>query len=389
VRVVSEEQALSARRKWWRRGLALTFALLFILVGIALLVGWTAFGKRATGARLERMRQSPAFRGGRFHNPQPLVNDWLRSLGAMFDGRRGASPEAPIPTEKPNFSPTSDLRVTWFGHSSVLVEIDGWRVLTDPMWGERVGPLPWIGPRRWFAPPLPLAELPPLDAVVISHDHYDHLDYPTVLALRDRGARFFVPLGVGAHLAYWGVPEGRIVELDWWQSAKVGELEITCTPSRHASGRTLVDDDSKLWSGWALKGPRHRVYYSGDTGLFPGMAEIGARLGPFDLTMIEIGQYHAAWPDWHIGPEQAVEAHQLVGGRVMLPVHWALFELAPHTWTEPIERVAIAAETRRVQLITPRPGQSVEPASARFERWWPKLPFQTAAEAPIVSTQRN
>jgi L-ascorbate metabolism protein UlaG (beta-lactamase superfamily) len=283
--------------------------------------------------------------------------------------------------------PPGGLRLTWFGHSSVLIEIDGHRVLTDPIWSDRASPLTWLGPKRWYPPALPLAELPRLDAILISHDHYDHLDYRTIVALKDRDTTFIVPLGVGAHLAYWGVPEARIVELDWWESRKVGALEVHATPARHASGRALWDQDATLWAGYALVGPGHRVYYSGDTGLFPAMKDIGERFGPFDLTMIETGQYHRTWPDWHIGPEQAVAAHRIVRGRAMLPVHWALLRLAYHGWTEPIERVLSAAGATGATVITPEPGQSFVPASPPLGRWWPKLRWVTGAEDPIVSTQ--
>ncbi len=199
---------------------------------------------------------------------------------------------------------------------------------------------------------------------------------------------FIVPLGVAAHLLAWGIPKERIVELDWWADTHVGDLDIVCSPARHASGRTVWDKDATLWSGWALIGPRHRAYYSGDTGLFPAMKEIGAKLGPFDVTLIEVGQYNAAWPDWHIGPEQAVTASQWLQGRVLIPVHWGLFTLAGHTWTEPIERVVAAGQAQGTTVLTPRPGQSVEPeAPVGIERWWPTLPFKTGAEDPIHSTQ--
>jgi L-ascorbate metabolism protein UlaG (beta-lactamase superfamily) len=237
-------------------------------------------------------------------------------------------------------------------------------------------------------PPIALGDLPAIDAVLISHDHYDHLDEPTLSAMKEWKTTFLVPLGVGAHLEYWGVPAGRIVELDWWESARVGRLEVVCTPARHASGRTGIDKDATLWASYALIGSRNRAWYSGDTGLFPAMKEIGGRLGPFDVTMIEAGQYHKAWPDWHIGPEQAVSAQQMLGGRVLLPVHWGLFSLAVHGWTEPVERVLAAAAQAGVPVIVPRPGQAVEPSAARpLERWWPELRWRTGAQDPIVSTQ--
>ena len=364
------------------------------LVGIAA-DAWKALGRRARGERRARMEHSPEWKDGHFNNPQPLINDAWGSVSAMFHPSPDVRPSQPVPTvtgdpRRFNTPPPSGLRVTWFGHSSTLVEIDGFRVLTDPIWSERASPLGWVGPQRWYAPPLALGDLPPIDAVVISHDHYDHLDYATLAAMKDWNTTFIVPLGVGEHLASWGVPDSHIVELDWWEHAQVRGLEIVATPARHASGRTGIDKDATLWAGYALVGPQHRVYYSGDTGLFPAMKDIGARLGPFDLTMIEVGQYHGAWPDWHIGPEQAVLAHRMVRGRVLLPVHWGLFTLAVHGWTEPIERVLAAAATGGDPVVAPRPGQSLEPsAPGPLERWWPALPWKTAAQEPIVSTQMN
>jgi L-ascorbate metabolism protein UlaG (beta-lactamase superfamily) len=268
-----------------------------------------------------------------------------------------------------------------------LIEIDGLRVLTDPAWSERSSPIDWIGPKRWFSPPIALDALPPIDAVVISHDHYDHLDHQTIAAMKDWKTTFVVPLGVGANLAYWGILPARIVELDWWEHKQLRGLDIACTPARHASGRTPFDKDQNLWAGYALLWPRHRVFFSGDTGLFPALRQIGERFGPFDATLIEIGQYHGAWPDWHIGPEQAVAAHRLLRGRVLLPVHWGKLQLAYHGWTEPIERVLTAATRAQVTVLTPMPGQSVEPeAPGRLTHWWPALPWHTAQEMPIVST---
>jgi L-ascorbate metabolism protein UlaG (beta-lactamase superfamily) len=269
------------------------------------------------------------------------------------------------------------------------VEVDGRRVLVDPVWGERASPFSWMGPKRFYAPLLPLNQVPAVDAVVISHDHFDHLDMPTIAAMKGWKTTFVVPLGVGAHLEHWGVPAERIVELDWWEATRLGDLELVATPARHASGRSpFSGQNATLWAGFALIGPAHRVYYSGDTGLFPGLADIGARLGPFDLAMIEAGAYGRSWPDWHLGPEQAVRASQLVRAEVLLPVHWGLFNLAYHGWTEPAERVLVAAATAGVSVTIPRPGQSVEPAALpALTRWWPEVPWRTAEEDPIVATK--
>jgi L-ascorbate metabolism protein UlaG (beta-lactamase superfamily) len=284
--------------------------------------------------------------------------------------------------------PAGPLRVTWLGHSTLVIELAGKRVLTDPVFGESPFPIPSLGPQRWYAPPLPLQALRDVDAVLISHDHYDHLDHPTIARMADWDTTFITPLGVGAHLQYWGIDPARIVELDWWQEHALGELRIVCTPSRHASGRQVFDQMRTLWSGYALIGPERRAMFSGDTGLFDDMATIGERYGPFDLVMIEVGAYHRTWPDWHIGPEQALVGHRMLHGELFLPIHWGLFNLALHGWTEPVERVWAAAEKLDVPIVTPRPGQVIDvdhpPAP---QRWWPERPFQTAAEAPIVSTR--
>jgi L-ascorbate metabolism protein UlaG (beta-lactamase superfamily) len=283
--------------------------------------------------------------------------------------------------------PVSGLRMTWFGHASTLLEVDGSVVLIDPLWSERASPVSWAGPKRWYPPLLALADLPAVDAVLISHDHVDHLDMQSIVAMRDWSTVFVVPLGVGAHLERWGIPAARIVELDWWASTRVGPLTLVATPARHASGRLSSKSNKTLWAGWSIAGPQHKVWYSGDTGFHDDLASIGERLGPFDLTLIEAGQYDGHWPDNHLGPEQAVAAHRLVGGRVMVPVHWALIQQAPHAWTEPAERVLTAARCQGAQLLLPRPGEMVEPLTAQAPQpWWPSLPWRTATQSPVRAT---
>lgn len=361
------------------------------VAAILLADAWSPLGTFAKGERLARMQASPQWNGNRFVNALPtarmdgwaLTQRWLK--GAPF-----TIPDAPLTTVTPtslNEPPASGLRITWFGHSSMLVEVDGRRFLTDPVWSERCSPSTFIGPKRFFAPPLPIEQLPALDAVVLSHDHYDHLDEPTIRALSEHVPLFLVPIGIGAHLEYWGVDPKKIVELDWWEKTNVGDVVVTAAPSRHFSGRAVIDSDATLWASWAFHGPQHRVYFSGDTAMFPGFKEIGERLGPFDATMIEVGAYDAMWADVHLGPEQAIAAHQDLRGTLMFPVHWGTFDLALHAWTEPVERLIVAAEQAKVAVVVPRPGESIEPAhAASLTRWWPNVPWHTAAEHPVVSS---
>ncbi len=392
------ETAEPKRRPKLRRARLLLLGGVVTLIGLlsfgATTEGRVAMGASVTGARLERMKQSPHFVDGRFIDVLPRQEpEFLPTLKAwMFDSSDHSIPDQPIPISRRtradfDVAPQTGLRVTWLGHSTLIVEIDGVRLLLDPVWGKNPSPFEWMTADRFFDPPLAFSELPKVDAVVISHDHYDHLDYPTIRQLAERRVPFFVPLGIGAHLEHWGIEAERIFELDWWEHGEVLGVSLVATPARHFSGRSLTDRDHTLWAGWAMIGPRHRAFYSGDTALFPGFSEIGERLGPFDVTMIESGAYDPLWADVHLGPEQAVLAHQLLRGKVMLPVHWGLFDLSLHGWTEPVERVLVAAEKAGVKVVTPRPGQSIEPEGAPdVERWWPDVPWRTAEEIRVVSS---
>jgi L-ascorbate metabolism protein UlaG (beta-lactamase superfamily) len=340
-----------------------------------------ALGARPSGERAQRVRRSPQYRDGAFRNPVRtstlLPAAGRHTVRELLFGGRVRKPAGVIPVVHPQPAPAPDpdgLHVTWYGHASALVEIEGARVLLDPVWSDRCSPSRLMGPRRLH--PLPLApdEVPPVDAIVISHDHYDHLDLATVRSLlASQVAPFVVPLGVGAHLERWGVPAGRIVELDWGEQTRVAGLTLTATAARHFSGRTLARDYT-LWGSWVIAGARRRLFYTGDSGYFDGYAGIGERYGPFDATLVQVGAYDPSWPEIHMTPEEAVAAHLDVRGGLLIPVHWATFVLAFHPWADPVDRLWREAKARDVTLAVPRPGERVDvddpPAVVA---WWDEL----------------
>jgi L-ascorbate metabolism protein UlaG (beta-lactamase superfamily) len=260
------------------------------------------------------------------------------------------------------------------------VEIDGARVLTDPVWGQRVSPLAFAGPKRFHPPIVPLAALPPLDAVIVSHDHYDHLDAPTIRALARTPVPFVTSLGVGAHLERFGVAPGRITELDWWESTAVRGVTVTAAPAQHFSGRGLKDRNTTLWSSFHLRGDRHTFLYGADSGLTTEYRDIAQRLGPFDMVALEIGAWHPAWGDIHMGPANALAAYAMLGSGVFLPIHWGTFNLAMHPWDEPAETVLRLGTAAGVPLAMPMLGASVEPSRVEgVAPWWRTIGAAAAA----------
>jgi L-ascorbate metabolism protein UlaG (beta-lactamase superfamily) len=316
----------------------------------------------------------------------------MPSLTDFLCGGERRVPRGPLPSLSPletwRRKAGSGLRSTWLGHSTVLIEIDGVRLLTDPVWGPRASPSRIAGPKRFQPVPVPLRAMPPVDLVIISHDHYDHLDYPTIRALAKSDVPFVTSLGVGAHLEAWGIAPSRIVELDWWKSQGVPNSEVTvaAAPSQHFSGRGLHDRNASLWSSFVIRSPRHTVFFSGDTGLTTEYQNIRERFGPFDLVMLEVGAFHPAWGDIHLGPDNALKALALLGGGVFLPVHWGTFSLAMHAWDEPAETLLDLAPKAMVQLLMPRLGEPVEPAHQRkVEPWWRAVDLSLQSPGPEPS----
>ncbi|MFH5209180.1 MBL fold metallo-hydrolase [Antrihabitans spumae] len=358
------------------------------LVGLGWIARTAAEIPTAMGASVSAIRPyatgAANFRNGTFHNTEPSValstSDPTPLVKGMLARGKVGKPSKPVPLATP-LAPAeaAELALTWYGHASALVEIDGYRILADPVWGQRVSPSSKVGPARLHPVPVALESIPRVDAIVISHDHYDHLDLPTVKGLlRHQNAPFIVPLGIGAHLRQWQVPEDRIVELDWNQSTSVGDLTITCTEARHFSGRGLVRNTT-LWASWTIQGPTRRAFFGGDSGYGKCYAEIGKSHGPFDLTILPIGAYNDMWRDIHMNPEEAVQAHaDLNQGDakhgVLIPIHWATFNLAFHAWSEPVTRLLAAVADTGTAAAVPMPGQRVDvlrPSSQ--QQWWEGL----------------
>jgi L-ascorbate metabolism protein UlaG (beta-lactamase superfamily) len=359
-----------------------------------------SLGKRAAGLRLERMKASLLWAGEAFRNihpvppglrdltaPRPTLRDFLRSDG-------GRTPPGPLPSVDPleawRKPSATGLRATWLGHSTVLIEIDGLRVLTDPVWGARASPSRLAGPKRFQPVPVPLAKLPPIDLVIVSHDHYDHLDFHTIRELVKQPVPFVTSLGVGAHLEAWGVPPERITELDWWESYTLPNADLTvhAAPSQHFSGRGLKDRNATLWSSLVIESARHRVFFSGDTGLTSEYAAIRERFGKFDLVMLEVGAFHPSWGDIHLGPDNALKALNLLGGGAFLPVHWGTFALAMHAWDEPAEKLLAQGPKAGAQLLMPRLGEPVEPAHGEEPvPWWRAAKAPARKSAPVEETE--
>lgn len=319
----------------------------------------------------------PVFSGSRFD-----------AMYAFLKGGENRTPAEPLESAalttdlKSGIKPEG-LSVTWLGHSSMVLQMEGMRILIDPMFSWRSSPVQFAGPKR-FSKAIPVApeDIKNVDIVIISHDHYDHLDYDTIMGIHKECARFIVPLGVGAYLEKWGVPKDKITELDWWQETRIrNTITITAAPAQHFSGRSPFKSNDTLWASWSIAGAKYKVFYSGDSGYNSHFKEIGKRLGPFDLAMMEDGQYNQSWERVHMMPEQTVQAFQDVRGKVLMPVHWGAFTLSVHTWDDPAERAVKAAESKNLAIVTPRIGQTWNFDSERpVERWWRNFAADTSIQ---------
>ena len=362
--------------------------LIYLLITLGLLTGSVVlfiqfapqFGASPAGKHLEQLKKSQNYGGSEFKNL--VTTEMNMSAGQMASTMykwlfedSGKTPKNPLPTQltEPHQEDHDSItQVTWFGHSAILLEIDGKNLLIDPMLGPAASPVPFLSKRFPYQNPINLENLPEIDAVIISHDHYDHLDYPSIKYLKDKTNNFFVPLGVGSHLREWEVEEHKITELDWWQSVSFKNLELIATPARHFSGRKFSDRNKTLWASWVIRGKNHKIFFSGDGGYFNGFKEIGNKYGPFDFTMIECGQYNENWAAIHMMPEESVQAHMDVKGRIMMPIHWGAFSLSLHSWKEPVERLLKKARMENVEVSFPVIGHkfNIDSPPASGTQWW-------------------
>lgn len=327
---------------------------------------------------------SPQFKGCGFRNAEnpdalPSASGWKIWSRFLAGGKTDTVPVDPIPVRPLTPAQLDALdpqanHLIRLGHSSHLLKLRGKYWLIDPVFSQRASPFQWLGPKRFHPPPLTLAQLPPIEGLILSHDHYDHLDIATIEYLARRVRHYFVPLGVGERLKSMGVPPDRITEFDWWQAGEHDGVQLTATPAQHFSGRTLNDRDRTLWASWVIQSGAQRIFYSGDSGYFPGFRKIGERFGGFDLAMMENGAYDAYWPAVHMTPEQSVQAFEDLRGKVLYSVHNSTFDLAFHTWHDPLDRIADLSEQKKIALATPEIGEVLTIGQPRTNaRWWQGL----------------
>lgn len=358
---------------------------LLVIGGILFINLSPQFGANSTNQQKINYEKSGHYSDGVFHNQNRAklamnFSEMGKSLVDLIKGDPNRQPDFDLPViildslDIVN-NPDSLTRLTWFGHSTFLVEIDGKKILIDPMFGETPSPVPFIGTKRYSKSlPIEIEKLPTIDAVIISHDHYDHLDYESIKKLKDKVEKFYTPLAVGNHLISWGVEEAKVTELNWWDETTFKELKFVCTPAQHFSGRGLTDRNSTMWASWIIEGNQNKIYFSGDSGYGTHFKEIGDKYGPFDIALMECGQYNKRWETIHMFPEQSAQGAMELNAKTIMPIHWGAFTLALHSWTDPIERVTKKAKELELNVATPQIGESIVLGSNKLPKynWWIK-----------------
>ncbi len=335
--------------------------------------GCSSFGTPPTESTIKQFNHSAQFDSEKqaFVNRRPGLVEAMRArtkslsllMTFLFGGNAERSPSTKLPEVKPDLAefqrPGKNIKLIWFGHSSVLLNLEGRLLLIDPVLSTSTGPL-GLMMKRFQDPVIGLSELPPIDVILISHDHYDHLDTDSIRFFKNSKTHFVVPLGVGSHLVGWGIPEDRITELDWWQNVEQKGLRITLTPAQHFSGRDFSNQNKTLWGSFVVQSAKHRIFFSGDTGYDTHFKEIGRRFGPFDLAFIESGQYNEQWREVHMLPDESLQAFKDLNAKRYFPIHWGMFNLSLHSWYEPVERITEGARRYNIDLVTPLIGETVD-----------------------------
>lgn len=362
----------------------LLLRLLFLLIFTLPLLQCKAFGKDPEGVHLETIQKSTHYDRSReqFVNRRPDVLEKMREnqnffsilLRFLFGGDKHQKPSVKLPEVKPDFAeflkPDRNIKFIWFGHSTFLVNLEGTILFFDPVFSESAAPFGFMV-KRFQDAVVKLEELPKIDYIIISHDHYDHLDMETITFFKSKNTHFITPLGVTSHIKEWGVTQDRLHELDWWERFDLGKIQIICTPAQHFSGRRGMNGNKTLWSSWTVLGQKERFYFSGDSGYDIHFKQIGDAYGPFDVTFLENGQYNPMWQAVHSLPEQTAQAHLDLRGKRLVPVHWGMFDLSLHSWYEPAENIEKEAKKHNIDLLTPKFGQLVKLKEPNFlERWW-------------------
>ncbi|MBQ8678304.1 MAG: MBL fold metallo-hydrolase [Treponema sp.] len=352
------------------------------LFAIVFLKAWKPFGGKASKADRKNYAERAAnFDGKKFHNEEDFsaVMDKNAAPDPLTFSKRQPRPDFEFPTKMPDYLsdpenrlPLEEFRVTWFGHSSLLLQMHGMNILIDPVFSEMISPVSWVGSKRFSHPPVSVAQLPEIDILILSHDHYDHLDYDVICEIDPKVKQYIVPLGVENHLKRWKVKAEKITNMAWWEETEINGLTIACTPSQHFSGRKLVDNMTTLWCSWVLKDDYHKIFENGDSGFAPHFEKIHEKYGDFDFALMECGQYDVQWPKVHMFPEQSAHAAKVLGAKVVQPIHWGAIVLSRHGWDDPVERFLLAAEKENLTVITPYIGQTarLETPSLFMERWW-------------------
>lgn len=359
--------------------IALAIVVILVIATIWIL-NLPVFGKHPTGKRLEKLQRLANYKNGQVENLSPTPNlpegvSYWNIISKMIEGNDKGAPNKAIPHLKSDFTKSEELKITWFGHSSYLLQVDGINIMVDPVFSQRTSPFQWLGTKQFIGTDfITPEELPDLDVIIISHDHYDHLDYNTILKLKAKTKHFITSLGVGEHLEYWGIDASNITELAWNESTTLlNGTSITATPARHFSGRGFTRNKA-LWSSFVFKTKNNNIYIGGDSGYDTHFKKIGETYGPFDVAILECGQYNLMWPLIHMMPEQVVQANLDLKAKKLLPVHWAKFKLALHDWDEPIKKVVAAAEKNNVSILTPIPGQTFKlDDGSTSKKWWVEL----------------